>query len=124
MIKCNATAQGRLLGMDNAFSTISDEQVAEVRRLRAAGWTYQAIAQTVGCSLPSAWAIVSGSIRSQAPARILYRVTVQDYPQVAAMHAQGNGYESIAKLLGATSSSIRKALSEMKKHTQWNTTKT
>lgn len=115
MIKCNATAKGRLLGTDNPSSTLSDDQVAEVRRLRAAGWTYLAIANQVGCSLSGAQKMITGVLRGQHPARTLYRLSGADLPQVAALHAQGNGYENIAKILGATRSSTRIALLEVKR---------
>lgn len=115
MLKCNATAQGRLLGTDNPSSTLSDAQVAEVRELRAAGWTYLAISLRVGCSLSGAQKIAAGTLRGHTPARTLYRLTAQDLPQVSALHAQGHGYENIAKAMGATRSSCRVALREVKR---------
>jgi hypothetical protein len=118
MLKCKATAQGRLLGTDNPSSKLSDAQVNEVRRLRAMGLSYLAISRQVGCSLSGAQKIVVGTLRGQHPARTLYRLTSEDLPQVAALHAKGNGYENIAKALGATRSSTRLALLEVKKHAQ------
>ena len=115
MIECAATANGRLLGMSNAFSSISDDQVQQIRNLRARGWTYQAIAKEVGCCLAYAQKVVAGALRGHHPARTLHRLTVDDLPQVAALHAQGHGYEAIAKLLGSTRSSTRLVLLDVKR---------
>ena len=115
MIKGQATAQGRLIGESNPTSTISDAQVAEVRRLRAAGWTYMAISKKVGCCLSGAQKMSMGTLRGHHPARTICRLTVQDLPQVAALHAQGNGCETIAKIMGATPSSTRLVLLEVKR---------
>ena len=102
MIECEATASGRLLGMSNATSSISDQQVQLIRSLRASGWTYQAIAKEVGCCLAYAQKVITGALRG-------------DLPQVAALHAQGHGYEAIAKQLGSTRSSTRLVLLEVKR---------
>lgn len=115
MIECAATASGRLLGMSNAFSSISDDQVLQIRNLRALGWTYQAIAKEVGCSLAYAHKVATGVLRRQNPERTINRLTVDDLPRVAELHAQGNGYEAIAKLLGSTRSSTRRVLLEVKR---------
>lgn len=114
MLRCNATAQGRLLGTDNPYSSITDDQVNEIRRLRAEGFTYQTIARQVGCCLASAQKIAVGTLRAQTPARTLHRLTREDAPEVSRLHAEGNGYENIAKALGVTRSSARIALLDVK----------
>lgn len=114
MRTCQATTDGRLLGVDNPHSSLTCEQVSDVRRLRRAGLTYARIAAEVGCCLASAQKIATGKMRGQVPARTLVRVTQDDAPRVAELHALGNGYENIAKILGTTRSSVQVLLRQVK----------
>lgn len=117
MIRGAATLAGRLLGEDNRASNKSDAQVAQIRRLRAEGRTYEAIAKEVGCCLAYAQKVSVGTLRGQIPERVIYMADRFDLPRVRALVDQGHKADSIASALGLTPSSVRRLLAEVQRNT-------
>lgn len=67
-----ANIQGQPCGEHSHRARFSDATVQRARKLRAAGWTFQAIADEVGASRPTIYDWVSFR-RRKPPARVVAR---------------------------------------------------
>lgn len=115
MIDRACTANGRILGRDNPSSKFTDADVEHIKRLRAAGRTYQQIAAEVGCCLAYAQKVIVGKLRQARPARTVRTLTAEDLPTVRACYAHGYGAERIARALRASFSSTLLLVNEAKR---------
>lgn len=105
--------RGHLVGDSHPNATITDERVEELRRQYAAGVSYRQLSKDFGVALVTVGRICRRERRNQTQARSVLVATEADYPRIAQMRAKGLSRAAIGSTLGATDSSIWRALVAM-----------
>ena len=98
--------QGRPVGeyLHNAKLTFA--KVAELRRLRAQGWTYPEIGQHFGIHPTTAHRAATGQSWVTPVVAMLKSATQDDAQAIAKLAEQGHGFAYIARALNATGNSV------------------
>lgn len=105
--------RGHLVGDSHPNATISDERVEEMRKKYAAGISYRHLSKEFGVALVTVGRICRRECRNKTQASSVLVATEADYPRIAQMRAKGLSRAAIGNVLGATDSSIWRALVAM-----------